>query len=77
MPEIAIIPEMKIISSENKLYVGKNLYMENSEKKVGEILNSSSYKYDGIFFSLAVIETDKLSNELFSDTLSKEKVSIV
>ena len=68
---------MKIISSENKLYVGKNLYMENSEKKVGEILNSSSYKYDGIFFSLAVIETDKLSNDLFSDTLSKEKVSII
>ena len=51
--------------------------MANSEKKVGEILNSSSYRYDDIFFSLAVIETDKLSNDLFLDTLSKEKVSII
>ena len=30
-----------------------------------------------LFFALAVIESDKLDNELFTDRLEKEKINII
>jgi len=67
---------LELIKSKYEMHAGCHLYLKNTGKKVGEILNSS-YKIDDAFFGLAVIESDKLDNELFVDRLEKEKINII
>ncbi len=68
---------MMLISSKNELYPGCYLYSESTEKKVGDILNSSSEKSDNNFFGLAIIESGKLNDDLFLDTHAKHKINII
>ena len=68
---------MMLISSKNELYPGCYLYAENSEKKVGDILNSSAEKSDNNFFGLAVIESEKLNHNLFVDTHTRHNINII
>jgi len=68
---------MMLISSKNELHPGCYLYSESTEKKVGDILNSSSEKFDNNFFGLAIIESEKLNDNLFVDTNTRHKINIV
>ena len=68
---------MKLVSSKHELYPGSHLYIENSKKKVGDILNSSTNRSDKDFFGLAIIESEKLNNNLYTDTLTKKRVYII
>ena len=68
---------MELICSKRKLHHGDHLYLKNSEKKVGDILNSSSNQPDGDIFYLAIIESEKLNYDLFADPLSKYKIEII
>ena len=68
---------MMLISSKNELHPGCYLYSESTEKKVGDILNSSSEKFDDNFFGLAIIESEKLNDNLFVDKNTRHKINIV
>ena len=68
---------MMLISSKNELHPGCYLYSESTEKKVGDILNSSSEKFDNNFFGLAIIESEKLNDNLFVDTNTRHRINIV
>ena len=68
---------MKLICSKRELNHGDNLYINNTGRKVGEILNSSSSQPNGDSFHLAIIESDKLKHDLFADPLSKYKIKII
>ena len=68
---------MKLICSKRELHHGDYLYTDNSERKVGEVLNSSSSEPNGDSFHLAIIESDKLNYNLYADPLSKYKIRII
>ena len=65
---------MKLISSKHELCPGSHLYVEDSTRKVGDILNSSTNRSEKDFFGLAIIESEKLNNNLYTDTLTKKRV---
>ena len=68
---------MKLISSIHELCPGSHLYVEDSTRKVGDILNSSTNRSEKDFFGLAIIESEKLNNNLYTDTLTKKRVYII
>ena len=68
---------MKLISSKHELCPGSHLYVEDSTRKVGDILNSSTNRSEKDFFGLAIIESEKLNNNLYIDTLTKKRVYII
>ena len=68
---------MKLISSIHELCPGSHLYVEDSTRKVGDILNSSTNRSEKDFFGLAIIESEKLNNNLYIDTLTKKRVYII
>lgn len=68
---------MKLISSKHELCPDSHLYVEDSTRKVGDILNSSTNRSEKDFFGLAIIESEKLNNNLYTDTLTKKRVYII
>jgi tRNA-modifying protein YgfZ len=64
---------LQIINSEVKLNVGGNIYEDQSENKVGTIINHEKHS-DGNFYGLAVIALDTLNEKLFFD---KKEIKIV
>ena len=68
---------MVLISSKNELTPGSYLYEKSSDKKVGDILNTSTKKSDNNFFSLAIIESEKLNTDLFDNTNRRHKINVI
>tara|TARA_B100000029_G_scaffold2856_1_gene3488 strand:- start:1284 stop:2246 length:963 start_codon:yes stop_codon:yes gene_type:complete len=68
---------MKLVSSKHELYPGDHLYLDDSKMKVGDILNSSPIRSDKNFFGLAIIKSEKLINNLYTDRLTKKRVHII
>ncbi len=66
---------LRLISTDQSLTPGSNLYLKDSESKVGTVINSE-YDTDGLNYALAVIELDKINEPLFTDTQSDHQVSI-
>jgi len=64
---------LRIIKSEVELHIGDNIYQQNSENKVGLVINSENTS-DGNHYALAVIKTDKTNETLFSDN---KEISII
>ncbi len=57
---------LQLIKSDNELIVGDSVYLDNSENKVGTVINSSAH-LDGNYYALAVIELDKVNDKLSSN----------
>lgn len=56
---------LQLIKSDNELIVDDDVYLDDSEKKVGKIINSSTHPDDN--YGLAVIELDKVGEKLLSN----------
>ncbi|MBL1140562.1 MAG: folate-binding protein YgfZ [Proteobacteria bacterium] len=54
------------IKSDNELIVGDDIYLDNTENKVGTVINSSAH-IDGNYYGLGVIELDKVGERLLSN----------
>lgn len=57
---------LQIIKSKVELNIGSNIYQQESENKVGTIINTASHP-DGSYYAHAVIELDKLNEKLVSN----------
>ena len=68
---------LKLVSSKHELYSENYVFAGNSEKKVGDIINSSTIPSGEDFFALAVIESDKLNDSLYADQDEKQKIYII
>ncbi len=66
---------LQLIKSNNELNVGDNIVLEQSDNKVGIIVNSVKHP-DGNYYGLAVIELDKLNEKLISDSHEIEIVKL-
>ena len=57
---------LQLIKSEIELIIGEDIFLENSENKIGTVINSTKHP-DGNYYGLSVIESDKLNQKLFSN----------
>jgi tRNA-modifying protein YgfZ len=55
---------LQLIKSKNELNIGEDIYLDQSETKVGIIINSVNHPHEN-FYGLAVIELDKLTDNLY------------
>lgn len=67
---------LKLISTDQRLSTGDSLYLEQSENKVGTVINSGTHP-DGLCYALAVIALDKINEKLFADTQCHHEVSLL
>ncbi len=66
---------LQLITTDQQLTVGNNLYLKESGSKIGTVINSACHT-DGLSHALAIIELDKINEPLFTDTQSNHEVSI-
>jgi tRNA-modifying protein YgfZ len=57
---------LQLIKSDNELIIGDDIFLDDSDNKVGTVINSTSH-LDGNFYGLAVIELDKVGEKLLSN----------
>ncbi len=60
---------LQIIKSDHKLNIGDGIFQQNSDNKVGTVINSASHP-DGGFYGLGIIEFDKVNEKLFFDNIA-------
>ena len=67
---------LNLIQSDFPLHVGAYLHSEQSDRKVGTVINSAQHP-DGNFYGLAVIELDKLNDKLFPEDQPAQEMIII
>jgi tRNA-modifying protein YgfZ len=66
---------LQLIKSDNELIVGDSIFLNNSENKVGTLINAANHP-DGDYYGLAVIELDKVSEKLISNSHEIETLKL-